>query len=233
MIAFTTILLFFSAITVGNDTRSTVVKPITKIVTAILKFTSSPLDRPELMQKKKKPNTTGPDLKKHNSNALKTRVLKQIMFRIKKFLQMGHGKLGARIVKKISLSEQGEITLGGDGAKTEAIFMLCRIDRFSEIINALQEEITVFVNKLAKIIHDCAEKWEGDSNRNLGETFLITWKLPNIDEDDSEEKKEQDKERRSKLAINAVVSAIKIIAEIARAKDLRAYSKHPRIKGSR
>jgi len=233
MIAFTIILLFFSAITVGNDTRSTVVRPITKIVKAILKFTASPLDRPESKKKKKKQNATGLDLKKQNSNALKTRVLKQIMFRIKKFLQMGYGKLGARIIKEISLTPQGEISLGGDGVKTQTIFMLCRIDRFPEIINALQEEITVFVNKLAKIIHDCAERWEGDSNKNLGETFLITWKLPNIDEDDTQEKKDQAMETRTKLAINAVVSAIKIIAEIARAKDLRAYSKHPRIKSSR
>ena len=64
MIAFTTILLFISAISVGNDTTAIVVKPISKIVTAIRKFTASPLERPELMKKKIKQNTTGPDLKK-------------------------------------------------------------------------------------------------------------------------------------------------------------------------
>eukprot|EP00826_Nyctotherus_ovalis_P041380 TRINITY_DN4155_c0_g1_i4.p1 TRINITY_DN4155_c0_g1~~TRINITY_DN4155_c0_g1_i4.p1 ORF type:complete len:856 (-),score=247.58 TRINITY_DN4155_c0_g1_i4:57-2624(-) len=228
MIAFTTVLLFFSAISVGNDTRSTVVKPITKIITAILRFTASPFDPPNQVKKREKQNTTGPDVKKHKSNALKTRVLKQIMTRIKKFIQMGYGKLGAQIVKEISLTPQGDIGIESSSANINAIFMLCRIDKFNEVANSLQDEITVFVNKLAKIVHDCAEIWKGDANRNLGETFLITWKLPNVDEADPD-KRDLDAKIRERLSVNSLISAIKMIAEVARAKDLRAYSKHPRI----
>lgn len=143
---------------------------------------------------------------------------------------MGYGRLGTKIVREIALTDEGDIEMNSDGAKTQTIFMICRINRFTEVVNALQEEITVYVNKLAKIIYECAERWDGDANKNNGEVLLITWKLPNIDDQESDSKKEDALKLRTKLAVKALTSAIKMIAEIDRASDLRAYSKHPRIR---
>lgn len=42
------------------------------------------------------------------------------------------------------------------------------------------DEIIVFVNKIVKIVHECSKHWEGSPNKNFGDKYLITWKLPPI-----------------------------------------------------
>ena len=88
----------------------------------------------------------------------------------------------------------------------------------------------MFVNKIERIIHDCAERWGGFPTENIGEISLITWKLPNIDEYESEEEKEAAIKETSKLAMKALLSAIKMNAEIERSIDVKIYAKHPRIR---
>jgi hypothetical protein len=43
------------------------------------------------------------------------------------------------------------------------------------------------MNHIIKILHSCANKWDGWANRAEGDKFLFTWKLPDIEENDSEE----------------------------------------------
>ena len=50
----------------------------------------------------------------------------------------------------------------------------------------MKENITVLLNKIIKIVHITADKWSGQPNKTDGETLLITWKLPVIDESESE-----------------------------------------------
>ncbi|EER10075.1 hypothetical protein Pmar_PMAR007073, partial [Perkinsus marinus ATCC 50983] len=38
--------------------------------------------------------------------------------------------------------------------------------------------VMVFVNKIARIVHNCADEWQGAANKNLGDSFLLTWLLP-------------------------------------------------------
>eukprot|EP01022_Parablepharisma_sp_SALTPOND_P033473 TRINITY_DN88809_c2_g1_i1.p2 TRINITY_DN88809_c2_g1~~TRINITY_DN88809_c2_g1_i1.p2 ORF type:complete len:477 (-),score=30.94 TRINITY_DN88809_c2_g1_i1:799-2229(-) len=227
IIIFTTVLLFCSAVSVGNDTTRIVVKPIARIISVVRKLTDNPLRRPEPPVEK----TEGKDESKpESSSTLKTRVLQQVLLKIAKLLQMGYGKLGAKIVRENMLSGEGEVNIMVPGVKIQAIFLICRINRFAEVTDALQEETTVFVNKFAKLVHDCAEYWGGSANKNTGEVFLITWKLPTVEEQDSEAKKQAASDEKAELAIKALVGAIKTFAEIRRAADLKAYARHPRIR---
>ena len=64
------------------------------------------------------------------------------------------------------------------------IFSVCRIRQFTETTDALQEEIIVFVNKIVRIIHEVAKRWDGEPAKNYGEKYLLIWKLPtSIDKD--------------------------------------------------
>jgi len=36
----------------------------------------------------------------------------------------------------------------------------------------------VFVNKIVKIVHDCAKKWDGVPTNNNGDRYILSWKLP-------------------------------------------------------
>lgn len=94
----------------------------------------------------------------------------------------------------------------------------------------LLEEVMVFVNKIARIVHICVHEWGGAANKNIGDSFLLTWIV-----NDHEEQKKMLKEgfeenyKMQELADKALVAFIKVIAELRRASDLRAYTSHPKI----
>lgn len=34
------------------------------------------------------------------------------------------------------------------------------------------------MNKIVKIIHECAKKWSGKPTKNYGDKYLLTWRVP-------------------------------------------------------
>lgn len=46
------------------------------------------------------------------------------------------------------------------------------------------EDVLEFVNKIAKIVHTEVSNNEGGANKNIGDAFLVVWKLKNRDESD-------------------------------------------------
>jgi len=39
---------------------------------------------------------------------------------------------------------------------------------------------------VVKILHECADRWSGWANKNEGDRYLLTWKLPDIEEAENE-----------------------------------------------
>ncbi len=40
----------------------------------------------------------------------------------------------------------------------------------------------MFVNKIVKIVHEVAKKWDGQPTKNYGDKYVLTWRLPCIKE---------------------------------------------------
>ena len=59
-----------------------------------------------------------------------------------------------------------------------AIFGFCDIRQFTDTTEALQERVMLFVNDIAKIVHGLTIEYLGIPNKNIGDAFLILWKLP-------------------------------------------------------
>lgn len=72
------------------------------------------------------------------------------------------------------------------GHRINVIFMVIRVNDFVEISETLQEHTTVFLNKVIKILHICGDKWSGSANKNEGDKYLLTWKLPDVEESENE-----------------------------------------------
>ena len=70
------------------------------------------------------------------------------------------------------------MNLMNPGKKINVVFSVCRIRQFTETTESLQDEIIVFVNKIVKIIHEVAKRWEGQPAKNYGDRYLLVWKLP-------------------------------------------------------
>jgi class 3 adenylate cyclase len=64
------------------------------------------------------------------------------------------------------------------GRKVSMIFSVCQIRKFPETTDCLLDEIIVFVNKIVKIVHECAKVWDGVPTNNNGDKYILTWKLP-------------------------------------------------------
>jgi hypothetical protein len=125
------------------------------------------------------------------------------------------------------MSGDGELNVMIPGVKINTIFVLCRIHNFMETTDCLQEEIMVFVNKISIIVHECSHHWGGSANKNHGEIYLLTWKVPDLDEIEEQATKTFEK---SEIATKSLIAVLKIIIELKRSVDLIFYAKHPKIK---
>ena len=48
----------------------------------------------------------------------------------------------------------------------------------------LKEEVLIFTNKIAEIVHQEVFASYGGANKNIGDAFLVMWKLSGPDESD-------------------------------------------------
>ena len=61
----------------------------------------------------------------------------------------------------------------------EAIFGFCFIHDFAEISEVFEEKTMIFVNHICDIVHACVDKFNGYTNKNIGDCFLLAWKIKN------------------------------------------------------
>lgn len=73
--------------------------------------------------------------------------------------------------------KEGDVNPLIGGKKKCAIFGFCDIRNFTEITEILQEDIMIFVNKIGTLIHSSVFRYGGSANKNIGEAFLLVWKL--------------------------------------------------------
>lgn len=64
------------------------------------------------------------------------------------------------------------------GKKQYAIYGFCDIRSFTDATEVLQEDVMVFVNSIADIVHSTIDLYLGEPNKNIGDAFLLVWKFP-------------------------------------------------------
>ena len=109
-----------------------------------------------------------------------TRVVQIAIQKITALLRIGFGVAGAEIIST-NMSVEGE---GGGvfepmipGKRVYAIFGFCDIHEFDLCTNKLEDEIMTFVNVVARIVHEEVTRWGGLCNKNLGNAFLMVWRV--------------------------------------------------------
>jgi len=150
---------------------------------------------------------------------METVVLEKTIIKIGSLLALGFGEAGAEII--------GQNMRGGDsaalnamipGRRVEAIFGFCDIRNFTDATEVLQDQVMVFVNRIASVIHSCVNEFFGNPNKNIGEAFLLTWRLSG-----------HSPAKQKKLADMSLISFIKIIAQINKSPLLAEYRNHPKL----
>ena len=83
------------------------------------------------------------------------------------------------IAKNLGDSSGGRLNLmgSGSGSMIKSIFGFCDVRQFTDTTECLQEEVMLFVNRIAFILHDIVVQCSGAANKNIGDAFLLMWKL--------------------------------------------------------
>lgn len=180
---FTGLVIVAGALMFADDTQKIVIVPITKMVSIIKTLADDPLQKPE------KPVIDEHEVQS-KGNHMKTAELQKTIFRIGNLLQMSFGQLGASVIKENSSQGDGNFEIMIPGHRVNVIFMVCKINHYVELADGLKGHITQFLNRIVGILHECAGRWDGQANRSDGETYLLTWKLPNTESQTDNEKNE-------------------------------------------
>lgn len=172
------------------------------------------------------------DLDKRKSeaegNKLETEYLEKAISKIGVLLGVGLGEAGTELINTYLNKETDILNIANE---TKAIFGFCDIRNFTDATEVLQEEVMVFVNTIADIVHSIADGALGAANKNVGDAFLIVWR---ISLDDAILLNENDHLDISTVWTNladlALYSLLTMHAEVGRANQLKKFVDNPKMK---
>jgi hypothetical protein len=223
--------LYYMAYVLENDSKKLILEPLQVMIQVVEEVASDPINAKNLetLQKKikrtmkKVSNYDKPLTKGLESSTYEIKVIQLAILRISTLLAIGFGEDGGEILRE-NLGTRRELNPMLQGKKKNAIFGFCDIRGFPDINVALQEKTMVFINEIAEIVHSSVDRFGGAANKNIGDAFLVVWKLDNENEEQPTYYKEvnYNDPHISRMADKAVLSYLHIILKINKDNKLRS-----------
>jgi len=168
--SFVILLLGFGMVSFTQDVHNLVIVPIEHMMQLVKEICENPL---------------GKDIslslydKRHNDDGMETTLLIRTISKIAGLMRVGFGEAGADIIGKSLNFADGNNAMNilGNGRKIQSIFGFCDVRQFTDTTECLQEEVMLFVNRIAHILHSIVVQCDGAANKNIGDAFLLTWKV--------------------------------------------------------
>jgi hypothetical protein len=120
------------------------------------------------------------------SNNDEIQILERLIIKTGALLAVGFGEAGSRIIAE-NMSQGDAVNPLIPGKRIIAVFGFCDIRTFTNITEVLEEQVMVFVNEIAHIVHSQVNSNHGSANkyflprlhkvRNIGDAFLLVWKI--------------------------------------------------------
>jgi class 3 adenylate cyclase len=114
-------------------------------------------------------------------------IIKDTILKIASLLVLGFGEAGNTLLQKVLYTKQTSGDFLTKPQTVYAIFGFCDIRNFTDATEVLVDEVLLFVNKIAQIVHSEVSNSEGGANKNIGDAFLVVWKLKGRHESDVHE----------------------------------------------
>eukprot|EP00736_Rhodelphis_marinus_P006883 Rmarinus@m.23158 len=202
---FIIVLLGLASYLFTRDATKLFIRPIERMMAIVHHLETKPLEVIE-------PTAEGEE------GGSETQLLEAALTKISSLLQIGFGEAGAEIIAN-NMSLSGDFDPMIKGKKVRAIFGFCDIRQFTSTTECLQEDVLLFVNKIAEIVHTRVQVNFGAPNKNIGDAFLLVWKLPVLSDE------------VTAMADAALRSFLEIIRSIKVDKGLRELTQHPMLSG--
>lgn len=240
---FICIVLGLSTTILSRDAQNLVLGPIENMIDKVKKIAANPLEAAQEQEKKEvmqqiaganKLKDNSPDKKNKKKNKeleepMETVFLEKTLNKIGALLALGFGEAGSEIIAKNMQRGGGEVDPMIPGKKTHCIFGFCDIRDFADTTEVLQQEVLMFVNEIAFIVHKTVDFFSGNANKNIGDAFLLVWKFPESVLQYNEDSKSfilAKDQYVNQLADMSVISFLKIIGEIHRNPKVLKYKQH-------
>lgn len=233
---FVCVCLAGSALYFVKDMNTYILTPIENMLKKIDTITENPINAASIEEREafvwhKLYSTNKEALRiKKEQEHYETSQLERIIVKIGALLAIGFGEAGSNIISA-NINNANEINPIIPGEKILAIFGFCDIRSFTDATEVLQENVMIFVNEIADIVHNIVDKFDGAPNKNIGDAFLLVWKLHDdmvLKNPISQEPELNHKNIRktNTLADLSVYSFVKMLIKVHRAKKLEKYSRN-------
>jgi len=186
------IVLASGAMVFTNQTNDLVISPIESMIEKVKAIAADPLkaaaeqdaqalamERLEADEKAKQ-EKLGKKWKKKkpkkDDGPMETVILEQTIVKIGALLALGFGEAGSKIIAS-NMANSGEVDPMIPGNKCIAIFGFCDIRRFTDSTECLEEGVMLFVNEVGEVVHGITDMFSGAPNKNIGDAFLLVWRL--------------------------------------------------------
>ena len=107
---------------------------------------------------------------------METEYIEETIIKMAYLLALSFGEAGAKIIGQ-NLSSNKELDPLMAGIKCMALFGFCDIHHFQEISIAIETWLMNYVNLIADVVHSEVDRYGGSANKNMGEAFLLVWKI--------------------------------------------------------
>ncbi|GAX18664.1 hypothetical protein FisN_10Hh123 [Fistulifera solaris] len=110
---------------------------------------------------------------------METSFLMSTILRIGSLMKVGFGSAGVEIIRRNLERGQNKnsVMLSNQGSTVSCIFLFSDIRQFTDATECLQEEVFVFTNRIAAVVHSICHSYGGSANKNIGDAFLLSWIL--------------------------------------------------------
>jgi class 3 adenylate cyclase len=167
--------LVYGALGFSRDAELLVIGPIERMLDTVQLLAENPLANTAdagfnpLMDEEEQQKKQG----------YETALLEKTLKKVSSLMQVGFGAAGAEIIGGNMQSSDGKVDPMVDGVLITAVYGFCDIRKFTDTTECLQEEVMTYVNKLGDLVHGCTHSYFGMANKNVGDAFLLSWKICN------------------------------------------------------
>ena len=230
---FICVVLSIGSVYFSKDTNQIVLEPLENMIQTVRSIASNPLqaiqeeEKQSVLKEEAIESTIVVKSAKEPQKILETQILEKLIIKIGALMALGFGEAGSEIIAKNMEQSKGEVDPMIPGKRQLCIFGFCDIRYFADLTEILEQDIMLFVNGIAQIVHKHVDEYLGVTNKNLGDVFLLVWKFP---EDIITKDKHKNKILIAghpfvpQFADLAVISYVKIISEINTNMEVLKYN---------
>ncbi|CAK82558.1 unnamed protein product (macronuclear) [Paramecium tetraurelia] len=213
---FVSCVLLFGALAFANDAKNVALAPIERMIAKVNVIAKNPQEAKEMKLEVEQLQR-------------ETTQIENAIIKIGALLALGFGDAGSAIIGT-NMASSGDVNPMLPGKKKLAIYGFCDIRNFTDATEVLQKDVMVFVNSIAEIVHAMVNRYQGSANKNIGDAFLLVWKVSDHSWYEENGKiKWKNYEQINMIADCSLLSFMKIFAKINREPKILEYRNDARL----